>query len=177
MPRRFTDRVERAVSGFVGVGAVVVAVLAFVAALSLHGSGMAQVANDRVDRVQVDAVLTAPVEMPLSFDSTAGGSGSVPATWTGPTGGAHAGLIPVLGPRAAGDTVPVWVDRAGEIAPPPVDAVQARVTATVGGLLVALAGALVLLGIRAAVRARCAVVNHRAWEREWALHEPRWSGR
>jgi hypothetical protein len=180
LPRRRTDVAERAVNGLVAVAAVVAVVVAVLVSVSLHGSGVRQVASDAVDRAQVSAVLLESAESPLGVDaSMAAGAagGTVEATWTGPDGSAHTGAVPVLGPQQAGAVVPIWVDRAGALAAPPVTDVQAAVTAVVGGLLVLLVAALVLIGLRSAVRARCAALNHRAWAREWALYEPRWSGR
>jgi hypothetical protein len=177
-PRRATDRVERATGVLVVAAALLAVVLAVLTAVSLHGSGVRQAANDAVDRSEVTATLTAPAESPLGMDATmtSGASGTtVPATWTGPDGAAHTGAIPVVGPQPAGVTVPIWVDRAGALAAPPVSETQAAVTSVVGGLLVLLAAGLLLVGVRAGVRARCAALNHRAWGREWADVGPRWT--
>jgi len=177
-PRRLTDRIERATSRLLGLGVLVVVVLAVLVSLNLHRTGMEQASRDLTDRDQVLATLAVGVAMPVGLDvAAAAGAGTAPATWVTSDGTRHTGVVPVLGARAAGDTVPVWVDRSGALAAPPVNALQANVTAVVGGLLVALGGALLLFGIRAAVRAHCAVVNHRAWARDWAFHEPLWSGR
>ncbi|WP_446686497.1 Rv1733c family protein, partial [Pseudonocardia pini] len=122
--------------------------------------------------------LTAAAEIPIGVDQAgATAAGTTQATWSGPDGSAHAGPIPVPAPQPAGSTVPIWVDRQGAPAPPPVDRTQAAVTAVVGGVLVLLAGGLALFGVRALVRARCAAANHRAWSREWAFYEPLWSNR
>ncbi|MCE0767712.1 hypothetical protein LWC35_33165 [Pseudonocardia kujensis] len=160
------------------LGLVLVAV-AVVTGLQLHGNGLEQARADAVDRVSVDATLLQPVDGAIGMDAAAGTTQvTVPATWAAPDGTPRTGTVPVLGSQPAGSTVPVWVDRtSGAIAPPPVDALQAGVTAVVGGLLVLLVGVLVLLGLRAVVRARCAARNHAAWAREWALYEPLWSGR
>jgi hypothetical protein len=177
-PRRWTDRVERVAGGLVGFGALALVVAAVLAGLALHGSGLRQAANDAVDRIQVPATLTAAAEVPIGVDqSGATATGTTPATWTGPDGSAHTGRIPVLAPQPAGSTVSMWVDRQGAPAAPPVDRTQAAVTAVVGAVLVLLAGGLLLAGVRALVRSRCAAANHRAWAREWTFYEPLWSSR
>jgi hypothetical protein len=177
-PRRRTDLAERAVNALVAVAAVVAVVVAVLVSVSLHGRGVRQAANDAVDRAQVSALLLESADSPLGVDaSMATGGGTVQATWTGPDGSEHRGTVPVVGPQQAGSVVPIWVDRSGALAAPPVSEAQAAVTAVVGGLLVLLVAALMLVGLRAAVRARCAALNHRAWAREWAVYEPRWSGR
>ncbi|MCF7549169.1 hypothetical protein [Pseudonocardia sp. WMMC193] len=176
-PRRRTDRVERATGVLVAAGALLAVVLAVLTSVSLHGSGVRQAANDAVDRVAVTATLTAPVEASPGLDATMspGVGAAVPATWTAPDGSLQTGTVPVMGPQPAGSSVPIWVDRTGALAPPPVTATQAAVTSVVGGLLVLLAGGLLLAGVRAGVRARCAALNHRAWAREWAEVGPRWA--
>ncbi|WP_443719785.1 Rv1733c family protein [Pseudonocardia terrae] len=179
IPRRATDRVESVVSWVLGVLVLVLVAVAVLTGLQLHTNGMEQARADAVDRVSVDATLLQPVDGAMGMDAASGTTQvTAPATWTAADGTPRTGAVPVLGSQPAGSTVPVWVDRSsGAIAPPPVDALQAGVTAVVGGVLVLLVGALVLLGVRALVRARCAARNHAAWAREWALYEPLWSGR
>ncbi|MFR9801405.1 hypothetical protein ACL02T_03760 [Pseudonocardia sp. RS010] len=179
IPRRRTDRVESAASWVLGVLGLVLVVVAVLTGLRLHGNGLEQARSDAVSRISVDATLLAPVDGAIGVEAAWGAAQvAAPASWVGPDGTPRTGTVPVLGAQPAGSVVRVWVDRtSGAIAPPPVDALQAGVTAVVGGLLVLLVGGLALLGLRALVRARCAAANHAAWTREWALYEPRWSGR
>lgn len=179
IPRRTTDRVESAASWVLGVLGLVLVALAALTGMQLHGNGVEQARADAVNRVSVDATLLQPVEGAIGVDTAAGAMQvTAPATWVAPDGTPRTGTVPVLGAQPAGSTVPVWVDRtSGAIAPPPVDELQAGVTAVVGAVLVLLVGILVLLGLRALVHARCAARNHAAWAREWALYEPLWSGR
>ena len=179
IPRRVTDRVESAASWILGVLGLVLVAVAVLTGMQLHGNGLEQARADAVNRVSVEATLLEPVDGAIGVDAAASTTQvTAPASWTAPDGSARTGTVPVLGSQPAGSTVPVWVDRSsGAIAPPPVDALQAGVTGVVGGLLVLLVGVLVLLGLRAVVRARCAARNHAAWAREWARYEPLWSGR
>jgi hypothetical protein len=178
LPRRATDRVEAVLRRvLLGVGAVVL-VLAAVVGVQLHGSGVAQVQADAVNRVSVPATLLEPIEGMVGMEAAASSTQtSAPATWTAPDGTPRTGTVSLLGTQEAGAVVPVWVDRTGAIASPPVDMVQADVTAVVGGLLVVILGMFGLYGAWRLVRHRCAVSNHAAWAREWALYEPVWSGR
>lgn len=176
IPRRGTDRVERASGLVLRVLAVVLLVGAVLTAISLRGDGLAQAAREATEKHQVTATLVEAAQMPIALDPSSSASGTL-ATWTGPDGSAHRESVVVIGPRPAGSTVPIWVDRAGTPSPPPVDVVQASVTAAMSGLLMLVVGGLVLYVVRAGVRARCAVVNHRRWAREWSLYEPLWSGR
>ncbi|GAA1833057.1 hypothetical protein GCM10009836_09010 [Pseudonocardia ailaonensis] len=178
MPLRRTDRVESLVGWALGVLGVLVLAIALVTGLSLHGQAMAQAASDETDRVSTEAVLLEPVESAIGVDPTAGAAQTqAMASWHAPDGSVRTGEIPVIGAQAAGSSVPVWTDRGGALTAPPVDALQADVTAVVGGLLVLILGGLLLLGVRALVRLRIAQVNARWWASRWALFEPVWSGR
>jgi hypothetical protein len=159
------------------LGLVLVAV-AVLTGLHLHSSGLEQARADAVDRVSVEATLLEPVDGAIGVDAATTTQVTAPATWNAPDGTPRTGTVPVLGSQPAGATVPIWTDRStGAVAPPPVDTLQAGVTAVVGALLVLLVGVLVLLGLRAVVHARCAARNHAAWAREWERYEPLWSGR
>jgi hypothetical protein len=123
----------------------------------------------------VPAVLTRAVPGPLM---TAGGANSwltwAPARWTA-GGQPRAGRIPATSGSKAGSTVPVWLDRAGQVQTPPLTAVQARdrVITAAAAALAALAVLLAGLGMAG----RC-VLNRRrlaAWEAAWRLTGPRWS--
>jgi hypothetical protein len=176
MPRRATDRVEAAASWVLGVLGLVLVAAAVLIGLQLHGAGIEQSRVDAVERLSVDATLLKPADGAVGADASL--ATHVTAIWTGPDGIPHTGSVPVIGIQPAGSTVPIWVDRTtGAIATPPVDALQASISAVVGGLLVLMLGVLVLLGLRALVRAGCTARNHAAWAREWALYEPFWSGR
>jgi hypothetical protein len=92
-------------------------------------------------------------------------------------GRAQVGQVPVTGNLAAGTPVRVEVDGTGRVGiepPSPGDAVFSAVAAatavTLGGILLLV---FAWMGIRAAVLA----TNCSAWEREWRLVEPHWSGR
>jgi hypothetical protein len=85
--------------------------------------------------------------------------------------------VSVSGRLPAGTPVRVEVDGDGNVGvEPPTrgDAVFSAVTAAVA---VALGGATLLGGAWAGARSAVAACNHAAWEREWRLVEPRWSGR
>jgi hypothetical protein len=123
----------------------------------------------------VPAVLLQAVPGPLL---SAGGANSwvtwTPARWTA-GGQPQAGPIPATSGTRAGSTVPVWLDRAGQVQAPPLTASQARdrVITSVAAALAALAVLLAALGL-----ATRWVLNRRrlaAWEAAWRLTGPRWS--
>ena len=83
----------------------------------------------------------------------------------------------MTGRHAAGDTVPVWLDRTGRVvAGPPTPATLVAV-GWIWGVLAALAGWAVLLLAWFGVQRATAVRNQAAWARDWARVEPGWSGR
>ena len=108
---------------------------------------------------------------------TGGPARPVRVSYVDQQGRSHVGQVPVTGRLPAGTPVRVEVDGSGRVgveAPTHGDAVFSAVVAAVASVLL---GAFLLLltwyGVRRAATAR----NHRAWEREWRLVEPLWSGR
>ncbi|MFK0258900.1 hypothetical protein [Streptomyces sp. NPDC090445] len=100
-----------------------------------------------------------------------------PATWDYPAHRAHTQTVPVPAETRKGDTVRVWVDDRGDVAPAPPRAHDVAMnavgvgTAALCGIVLA-AGALLLVRLRI-VDGRSA----RVWETEWEDVEPLWSGR
>jgi hypothetical protein len=92
-------------------------------------------------------------------------------------GRAQVGQVPVTGNLAAGTPVRVEVDGIGRVGVEPPSRGDAVFSAVAAATAVTLGGILLLvfawMGIRAAVLAS----NCSAWEREWRLVEPHWSGR
>lgn len=80
-------------------------------------------------------------------------------------------------PLSAGQRVTVWVDRTNEVVDEPTSAEDAFVLAFLGGLLVAVAAAGVLLLTWAGVTRVTMALNYVRWKRNWGLVEPTWSVR
>ncbi|MCX5126916.1 hypothetical protein [Streptomyces sp. NBC_00347] len=99
------------------------------------------------------------------------------AAWEYPASHRHSGTVLVPAGTPVGGTVTVWVDDAGREAPAPRPdgelASNAIAAGAAGfGVLVLSAGGVVWLRLRR-VEARSLA----AWDREWDLVEPSWSGR
>jgi hypothetical protein len=101
----------------------------------------------------------------------------VRAEWRLPGGGVREGLVLAAPGAPAGSTVPVWVDRAGSLASPPLD------PSGIPGSAVA-AGALPLIGLPIVtwlLYALCCLAlnayRDRRWRRDWASVEPVWKSR
>jgi hypothetical protein len=107
-----------------------------------------------------------------SFDSTVPGE----VRWT-PPGGGHerTGQVIVASGTAKGTTIDVWVDAAGQLASPPLNAGQVAGQADLASTG-AIAG-LALLYLCEAVVIR-QVLNRRrlaAWDADWTVTEPAWN--
>ncbi|GAA4690501.1 hypothetical protein GCM10023215_29030 [Pseudonocardia yuanmonensis] len=178
LPRRTTDRVDRAAVVLLTVAGLVGALVIGVFALAVHSSGFARADRELSERTQVEAtVLTdAPLPVPAA-ERGAPVTVRVPAAWTAPDGTPRTGTVRVPGRPAAGQSEPIWVDRSGAVVEAPTTRLSAFAIAVFDGavLLVLLVGALV--GARRGIGAVLARVNAAGWEREWAEVEPDWSGR
>jgi len=99
------------------------------------------------------------------------------ARWIAPDGRAVQDRVIVTSKHSVGDTVPIWMDRAGRVAQVPTSAGTATAVGWTWGVAIALAGWAVLALLWTGVRAATARRNAATWAREWALVEPTWSGR
>lgn len=121
----------------------------------------------------VPAVLLAPVPGPMRASS---GSWLTPAAarWTA-GGRQHAGDIPAPAGSREGATVPVWLNRAGQVQPPPLTAAQATDRIIVSASLALAALALLLGGL--ALTGRLLLYRRRLadWDTAWLSVGPLWS--
>lgn len=170
--RRRTDRLRTAVGWVVVVTAVFVVACAGAAASSAYRAGLVRVERDAAARTMVVGTLL--------DDATPAGSGPAqPAriSYVDPQGRARIGQLSVSGSLRAGTPVRVEVDGAGDMGVAPPSRRDALFSAAVTGAAVSLLGAVLLavtwFGAGSVVAAR----NRAAWEREWRLVEPLWSGR
>jgi ABC-type amino acid transport substrate-binding protein len=171
-PRRWTDGVLVVVGWVVAALAVLTVVCAGVAAASAYRGGLDRIARDAAARTTVVGVLL--------DDAAPVGSGPVrPArvSYVDPQGRAHVGQISVTGRLVAGTPVRVEVDGDGRIGVQPPSRADAVVAAVIAGLGVSLLGLALLPALWCGARCAVARHNHAAWEREWRLVEPQWSGR
>jgi hypothetical protein len=125
---------------------------------------------------QVPAVLQQATPGPLMSGN---GANSwvvwAPALWTA-GGQPHAAQVPVTSGTKAGSTVPVWLDRAGDVRTPPLTAGQVGDRVLVAALialtaLAALLACLARFGRWELDRRRLA-----SWEAAWLSVAPQWSG-
>ncbi len=168
--RRPTDRVLTVVGWVVISLAVLTAVCAGVTAVSAYRAGLERIERDAAARTTVTGVLL--------DDAVRGGPPRpVRVSYADQQGRAQVGQVSASGRLTAGTPVRIEVDGDGRVGVARPTHGEAVVSAAAAGIGTTLLGAFLLVltwcGVRRSVTAR----NHRAWEREWRLVEPRWSGR
>lgn len=175
MRARGTDRLEDLVAWALITCAVGVVLLAVAVGHLGHEHTLARSRAESASRTLTRATLLDDADGMVLLDGAR--PRTVLARWTAPDGQVTEGRIVVGTRRSAGDTVPVWTDRAGALVPTPLSAAAAVVVGWTWGVAVALAGWAVLALLWTVVHAWTAHHTAAAWAREWATVEPTWSGR
>jgi hypothetical protein len=173
--RRGSDRAETVV-----LGALLAAFLA-VAPVAAHAAGSWAYATyareaqaQRAALRQVPAtLLQAPLKV-IAFP----GAGVIPlgvdARWRAPDGQLRTGLLFAPAGAAAGSTILVWVNHAGQLADPPLGHAQLATRAQLARELAT--GALAVVLIITGWLARRSLDRRRmaAWDADWLATGPRW---
>lgn len=121
-------------------------------------------------------LLRAPSDV-ISYPGAGAVSRDIGARWRAPDGQVRTGELFVPFRATAGSTVPVWVDRAGQLADPPLS--HAELAARVWLVTELAAGALAVALVVAGWLARRGLDRRRmaAWDADWLETGPRWSSR
>jgi len=175
--RRRSDRVETTVLGLLLAAFLAGAPFATHAAGSwAYATSAREAQAQRASLHQVPATL---LKAAPAWNAYTNGRGvlKVDARWRAADGQVRTGDVFVLGEAAAGSTVLVWTNRAGQLTGPPlgptqlVSRAQLAAGAAAGSLAVALIAAAWLVR-RSLNRRRLA-----AWDADWLANGPRWSQR
>jgi hypothetical protein len=100
----------------------------------------------------------------------------VPARWTAPDGSERTGAVVVAMSAPAGTTVPVWTDSSGNLVDPPRGHDQTMMRAAVAAMVAGFALVMLLAVARAVLRRAFNRRRMVAWDAEWLLVAPRWTG-
>jgi len=172
LPRRRTERAQCAIGWMLLLAGVLTIVAAVLLSSSAYRAGLQRVEDDAAARTTVVGVLL--------DDAPPVGSGPSRPTrvsYVDQFNKPQVGQVPMTGSLTAGTPVRVEVDGTGRVGVEPPTHGDAVFSAVAAAIAVALGGGLLLvfawIGVRAVVLSR----NCAAWEREWRLIEPRWSGR
>ena len=172
---RGTDRFEDLIAWVLTTCAAGVVLVAIAAGQLGADHTLARSRAESAARTPARAELLEDVDGAVLADGTR--SRTALARWTGPDGRAAQGRVIVTSKHLVGDTVSIWVDRAGRLASPPTQPGTATAVGWTWGVAVTLGGWSLLALLWTAVRAATARRNAAAWAREWAVVEPNWSGR
>ena len=172
LPRRRSECIQCAIGWTILFAGVLTFVAAFMVSSWAYQAGLDRIAHDAAARTTVVGVLL--------DDAPPVGSGPSRPTrvsYVDQTGRTQVGQIAVTGNLEVGTPVRVEVDGSGRVGVEPPSRGDAVFSAVAAATAVVLGGVLLLvflwLGVRALVLSR----NCSAWEREWRLVEPQWSGR
>jgi hypothetical protein len=171
--RRPIDRLAAGISVLVLTAALIGIPASGLFAASLHADLSWRAVESAATTQQVDAVLkTAPALNVPVFDAYSQDSVSATAVveWRAGLGQQfHTETIEVPADSAPGDTVPVWIDRAGNRVSQPASAGSITASAICAALLVLLMVELSCIALIAGTQHLARRISMRAWEREWAL--------
>ncbi len=173
--RRRTDRLEAYLLAGLFLAAAGGAPLAAQAGSAAAYGGALRVQNEQLaSEFRVSAVLTERAGSSVDGYTI---SVAVPteASWTSVSGKPHHNLILALAGEGKGTRIPIWTDRAGDLASPPITAAQVAGQGDAGAVgAVAMVVALFLAGVgvtRYTLRRR----RLAAWEADWRLTAPTWN--
>jgi hypothetical protein len=184
--KRTSDRVQLAGRLLVLLSllaAVPLAVLvAGIARSHLEASAAAQAAGSHEARAVVLADTgdtLPPAADPAAPDATTtnpqdAGGVRAEVSWHGADGGLRHAAVVVAAGTPVGATVPVWVDRGGNLTDPPPDAATVNDDAVAVGLAVAAGLPLLVWSLHTALRVVLDATRTRRWGREWERVDREW---
>ncbi len=170
--RRATDRAEFAVAVLLLVAFLAGAPLTDLAVVSWAATSGPRAGQSRAGLHQVPAVLLRGAPRPARSLDFPVPAPQVPARWLGPAG-PRTGMV-YAGPGArAGSIVMVWIDRSGRLTAEPADPLGLEVLAAVvtPGVL-----SMLLLVIWACAEILLDWRRMAAWDTDWSVTEPQWTG-
>jgi hypothetical protein len=175
--RRPSDRIEGAILVALSAAFLTAAIVAAFLAGHVYQSQRAAAARLR----PTVAVLSKPGPVVVNaFEPTA--QVRAPATWRLADGSERSGLLttqtaPAIYDAWPGSAVPVWLNRSGDLQPPPLGQDDIILNAVVAGTIIPTGAALLLLCCYWLCRR--ALDRHRlvSWELAWAATGPRWTSR
>jgi len=170
--RRRSDRAETLILGVLVAASLAGAPLAAHAAASWTYATSAREAHAQQAALhQVPATLLEPAQPLGVYNAEAS------ARWRAPDGHMVTGQVPVPVDAAAGSTVMVWTDQAGQLTASPLDASQVASRAELSEVLAVAGLAVVLIVVGGLVHWALVLRRLAAWEADWLAKGPRWSPR
>jgi hypothetical protein len=176
LPRRGTDRLEDVAVWLLLLAGLLVGVLGLVIGIGVSGTAAARAHREAADRVAVQATALHDAPVTTAAPDAVWPRLLTDVSWTSADGAARTGPALVPAATRAGQAVTIWLDRAGSPVDEPDDASGAVLAGFAAGVIVLLAGGVVLSVAWLVVRISVATLNGHGWEREWARVGPEWTG-
>jgi hypothetical protein len=131
------------------------------------------VAAQRAERHEVRATVLSVSDAPATVvdpddTNTRGTSHTARISWRTADGTLHKASVIMIGRHPAGSTLPLWTDRRGRPAQPPLDTTTATTNAVAAGLGAAATVIAFLLSVRQLLSWRILRRRLADWEREWS---------
>jgi hypothetical protein len=172
--RRPVDRIEGAV--LVVLSAALLVAVAVAAVLGTHAYQSQRAASASLHPAVAVLIQAGP------FYGSMARIGQAEARWRDRAGGERSGVLtavstPGIVGAAAGDQIPVWLNRSGQPVAPPVSRVAMVVYALAEGAAAAGGAGVALLICYALCRHALDWRRLAAWESAWSLTGPRWTTR
>ena len=98
------------------------------------------------------------------------------ARWQPPGGPPRSGQVLAPAGTHAGSTVTIWIDASGAVASPPPDRRDIVGDVTIAAVVTGLLASLLLLGANTLAQRALDRRRVNAWDAEWRVTGPRWSG-
>jgi hypothetical protein len=175
--KRTSDRLQFLARVLLACSLVTTIPVALVVASVTRAQALTEATAQALARHQVDAELVADPTVTSRGADDVPPTSRAPATWSGPSGEEHTGALVVPAGAEAGSTVPIWVDRDGELTTRPLDGGDAvgRSVAMAAGTFLCLSS--LAAGIYLAFGASLERSRLRRWAAGWAVIEPQWTRR
>ncbi len=170
--RRRSDRAETLILGVLVAASLAGAPLAAHAAASWTYATSAREAHAQQAALhQVPATLLEPAQPLGVYNAEAS------ARWRAPDGHMVTGQVPVPVGSAAGSTVMVWTDQAGQLTDSPLNTSQVASRAELSEVLAVAGLAVMLIVVGRLVHWALNRRRLAAWDADWLANGPRWSQR
>jgi hypothetical protein len=173
--RRTSDRLQFLARVLLACTLAAAIPLALVMASVVHAQALTEATAQSLERHQVDAELVADPQVITSVADDVPHTLRAPAVWRRLSGGEHRGLVVVPAGARAGSTVPIWVDRDGDLTTRPLDG--DGVVTRAAGMAVGtyLLTSSLAVGVYLAFLAALDHSRLRRWAADWAVTEPVWT--
>jgi uncharacterized protein (DUF2062 family) len=146
-------------------------------AIASYTQGRSEVVAQASERQQVSAELLEDASVPKDGSESVPDVARATAVWTAPSGVERTAAISVPVRAKAGSTQAIWIDRNGDRTTHPLSSGDVVGGAVCTALLTYLGISMVAIGAYRLFRRQLDRSRFRRWADEWAVVEPKWTGK